>query len=97
MKFRFASGQPYTPFKANGTQDVAAYNSLRLKNAHSLDLRVDRRWNFAAWNLITYIDIQNVYNNKFSGEVRWNAREQQAEFDESAIGILPSIGISAEF
>ena len=97
MKFRFASGQPYTPFKANGTQDVASYNSLRLKNAHSLDVRVDRRWNFTAWNLIAYIDIQNVYNNKFSGGVRWNAREQKAEFDESAIGILPSIGISAEF
>lgn len=97
MKFRFASGQPYTPFKANGTQDVASYNSLRLKSAHSLDLRVDRRWNFAAWNLIAYVDIQNVYNNKFSGSVRWNARKQTAEFNESAIGILPSIGISAEF
>jgi hypothetical protein len=97
MKFRFASGQPYTPFNANGTQDVSAYNSLRLKNVHSLDVRVDRRWNFTGWNLIAYIDIQNVYNNKFSGSVRWNAREQRAQCDESAIGILPSIGISAEF
>lgn len=97
MKFRFASGQPYTPFKSNGSQDIAAYNSMRLKSAHSLDVRVDRRWNFSSWNLITYVDIQNVYNNKFSGNVRWNAREQKAEFDESAIGVLPSIGISAEF
>ncbi len=97
MKFRFSSGQPYTPFRANGTQDIASYNSLRLKSAHSLDLRVDRRWNFAAWNLIAYLDIQNVYNNKFAGTVRWNAREQKAEFDENAIGILPSIGVSAEF
>lgn len=97
MKFRFASGQPYTPFNANGTQEVASYNSLRLKSAHSVDLRVDRRWNFTTWNLIAYIDIQNVYNNKFSGSVRWNVREQKAEFNESAIGILPSIGISAEF
>jgi len=97
MKFRFASGQPYTPFRTNGTQEVTAYNSLRLKNAHSLDLRVDRRWNFANWNLIVYLDVQNVYNNKYSGSVKWNTREQQAEFDESAIGILPSIGVSAEF
>lgn len=95
-KFRFASGQPYTPFMANGRQQVAQYNSLRLKSAHSLDLRVDRRWNFAPWSLIAYVDIQNVYNNKFAGQVRWNAREQRAEFDESSIGILPSIGISAE-
>jgi TonB dependent receptor-like, beta-barrel/Carboxypeptidase regulatory-like domain/TonB-dependent Receptor Plug Domain len=97
MKFRFASGQPYTPFNADGTQNISAYNSLRLKNAHSLDLRVDRRWNFSTWNLIAYLDIQNVYNNKFSGGVRWNAREQRAEFNESSIGILPSIGISVEF
>jgi hypothetical protein len=95
-KFRFASGQPYTPFMANGRQQVAEYNSLRLKSAHSLDLRVDRRWNFASWSLIAYLDIQNVYNNKFAGQVRWNAREQRAEFDENSIGILPSIGISAE-
>ena len=97
MKFRFSSGEPYTPFRPNGTQDVSAYNTLRLRNAHSLDLRVDRRWNFSAWNLIAYVDIQNVYNNKYSGSVRWNARENRAEFDESAIGILPSIGVSAEF
>jgi hypothetical protein len=81
---------------ANGRQQVAEYNSLRLKSAHSLDLRVDRRWNFASWSLIAYLDIQNVYNNKFAGQVRWNAREQRAEFDENSIGILPSIGISAE-
>lgn len=97
MKFRFATGQPYTPFNPDGTQNVAAYNSLRVKNAHSLDLRVDRRWNFTSWNLIAYLDIQNVYNNKFSGGTRWNAREQRAEFNDSSIGILPSIGVSAEF
>ncbi len=97
MKFRFSSGQPYTPFNADGTQKVSAYNSLRLKNAHSLDVRVDRRWNFLSWNLIVYLDIQNVYNNKCSGIPRWNEREQKTNFDESAIGILPTIGVSAEF
>jgi hypothetical protein len=97
MKFRFASGAPYTPFNANGTQNIVAYNSVRMKSRHSLDVRVDRRWNFTAWNLIAYVDIQNIYNNKFSGAVRWNAREQRVESDESALGILPSIGISAEF
>lgn len=96
-KFRFATGAPYTPFRDDGTQDASLYNSERVKSAHSLDLRIDRRWNFARWNLIVYLDIQNVYNNKFSGAVRWNAREGRVESDESAIGILPSIGVSAEF
>jgi hypothetical protein len=43
------------------------------------------------------VDIQNIYNNKFSGGVRWNAREQRPETNENGIGILPSIGITAEF
>lgn len=95
-KFRFASGYPYTPFNPNGTQNVAFYNSERTAPVHGLDIRVDRRWNFAAWTLITYLDVQNIYNNKHTGSVRWNAREQRVEMDENSIGILPSIGVSAE-
>ncbi len=95
-KFRYSSGHPYTPFNPNGTQQVSLYNTARTSPLHSLDIRVDRRWNFAAWTLITYLDIQNVYNNKHSGSVLWNARDQRVEMDESAIGILPSIGVSAE-
>jgi hypothetical protein len=97
MKFRFASGRPVTPFRADGSQDVGAINSIRLDAAHSLDLRVDRRWNFAAWNLIVYADIQNVYNNTSGGTPRWNVREEKVEDEKNGIGILPSIGISAEF
>jgi hypothetical protein len=97
LKFRAGSGIPYTPFNADGSQDVARYNSQRLSVAHSLDMRVDRHWNFTLWNLITYIDIQNVYDYTPFGGYRWNEREQQVEAEESGIGILPSIGISAEF
>jgi hypothetical protein len=46
--------------------------------------------------LITYIDIQNIYNRKNITSVRWDMRTQSPEFNES-IGILPSIGISAVF
>ena len=97
MKFRYATGRPYTPFTSTGTQNVAEYNSLRVPAGHGLDIRVDRRWNFSTWNLIAYVDIQNIYNNRGSGSVRWNAREQRVETSENAIGILPSIGVSAEF
>lgn len=96
-RLRFASGRPYTPFNPDGTQDVGNYNSERFPSGFWVDVRVDRRWNFAAWDLIVYLDIQNITNNKSSGTIRWNARDQAVEFNESAIGILPSIGISAEF
>jgi hypothetical protein len=59
-------------------------------------VRVDRRWYFSNLTLITYIDIQNIYNNTSSNSIRWDSRTQTAEMGE-AIGILPSIGVSLEF
>jgi len=95
FKFRFASGSPYTPFDNNGRQSVLDYNSKRLISSHSLNLRIDKRWNFSSWVLITYLDIQNIYNRKNASSVRWDPREMKVDAS-SSIGILPSIGISAE-
>jgi hypothetical protein len=96
LKFRFASGMPFTPFKFDGSQNISLINSDRMKPNHSLDLRVDRRWYFDKWTLITYLDLQNVYNRKNSTSVRWDPRTQSVDA-ESSIGILPSIGVSLEF
>ncbi len=95
-KFRFASGRPYTPFNFDGTQNIADYNTRKTKSAHSLDIRVDKRWYFSGWTLITYIDIQNIYNQNNQSGIRWDRREMRTD-ESSSIGILPSIGISAEF
>ncbi len=95
-RFRFASGRPYTPYEPDGTQNPSRYNSVRVRPNHSLDLRLDRRWHFDRWTLVTYLDVQNIYNRKPVGIPRYNARTGQAE-QNAAIGILPSIGISAEF
>jgi hypothetical protein len=95
-KFRFATGSPYTPYNADGTQSPSAYNSVRLPANHGLDIRLDRRWNFAGWTMITYLDLQNVYNRKPRLVPRFSNRTHKAE-ENSAIGILPAIGISAEF
>lgn len=95
-KFRFASGKPYTPYNSDGTQNVADYNTRRLKSSHSLDVRVDKRWYFAGWTLITYVDIQNIYNHPNQSNIRWDPQTMSVD-ETSSIGILPSIGISAEF
>lgn len=94
-KFRFASGRPYTPFDDNGRQNITDYNSRRLKSTHSLDLRVDRRWMFKKWTMITYLDIQNIYNQKNLSGIRWDPIKKAVD-ETSSIGILPSIGISVE-
>lgn len=96
FKFRFATGTPFTPYENDGSQLISKYLAYRFDPVHSLDVRVDRRWNYDAWALIAYIDIQNIYNNKNTNSQSWNRFEQKVDEGES-IGILPSIGISIEF
>ncbi|MBN8706293.1 MAG: TonB-dependent receptor [Bacteroidetes bacterium] len=96
LKFRMASGLPYTPFNSDGTQNVSEYNQKTLDLTHQLDVRVDKRWNFTAWNLITYIDIQNIYGQENQFSVQWDLETQQVR-KGSSIGVLPTIGITAEF
>jgi hypothetical protein len=95
-KFRLATGRPYTSFDEDGNKDSSQYNSERLDTNHNLDLRVERRWFFNSFALITFLDVQNVYDQKASEVPRWNEREQIAESDDS-IGRLPTIGISLLF
>lgn len=102
-KFRFASGRPYTPIdtvvgdRNYGYRDVSKYNSERLSASHTLDLRIDRYWQFDSSTLITYIDIQNIYNRKNPNIPRFDQTKRVIENGVSAIGILPSIGVSWEF
>lgn len=96
LKFRFATGNPYTPFNPDGTQSVVNYNSSRFEPLHSLDVRFDRRWDFKKLALITYLDVQNIYNRKASNFIRWDYRKGGVD-KQSSIGILPSIGVSLEF
>jgi hypothetical protein len=96
IKFRLATGKPYTPFTADGGQELSRIYSERFPLSHSLDVRVDRRWQFSSWMLGLYIDVQNIYNKKNETYIRYNHHDHQAETQE-VIGILPTIGISAEF
>ena len=96
-KFRFATGRPYTPYNSDGTQDLSLYNTERIGINHSLDVRADRRWSFDNWSLVAFLDIQNIYNKKPIDVPRYNRRLGKVEEDSGSIGILPSIGISAEF
>ncbi|MGD8780285.1 MAG: TonB-dependent receptor [Ignavibacteria bacterium] len=101
-KFRFFTGAPYTPVykPSENNSEIqnlpGEYLSSRLKNSHSLDIRVDRMFNFDAWTLIVFIDVQNVYNNKLPVKPSYDFYEDKIETTNS-LSIIPSIGISAEF
>ncbi len=101
-KFRLLTGAPYTPVyrpSENGgdIQNLPdEYLSKRLDTSHQLDLRVDRRFNFSRWAMILFLDVQNVYNYKTQYLPQYDAWEDKIE-DRDQLGLLPSIGISAEF
>lgn len=73
-RWRFTGGSPYTPsdvetsalipvwnVNRSGIPDYSQLNTQRLKPAHFLDIRVDKKWFFKKWALNIYIDVQNVY------------------------------------
>jgi len=96
-KFRASTGLPTTPYLENGRLDYTRYNEgERLPFYHSLDMRVDKKWNFSYLSLTTYLDIQNIYAKKNVAQIRWNPRTAKPEYSTN-IGILPSIGVNLEF
>lgn len=75
VKWRYTGGAPYTPFNielssiksvwdasGRGIPDYSQLNAMRLKSAHGLDIRLDKRYFFNKWSLNIYLDIQNIYN-----------------------------------
>jgi hypothetical protein len=100
-KFRYASGLPTTPFYTSGPNtgklDFSMFNEgERLPSTHSMDFRIDKIWNFEGFMMVTYIDIQNLYGKKNVSAVRWDFRNNEIKYSTS-FGVLPSIGIVAEF
>lgn len=71
-------------------------NSERLPMFHAFDVRVDKRWRFASWQLSAYLDIQNVYNNQNSEAVSYNFDFTARQY-VSGLPILPSLGLRADF
>lgn len=75
VKYRFAGGNPFTPFDMTASQqnymllgqgipDVALLNQSRLSNYNQLDFRIDKKYNFKKTSLGFYLDIQNLLMQK---------------------------------
>ncbi|HLO70693.1 MAG TPA: TonB-dependent receptor [Flavipsychrobacter sp.] len=74
VKFRYQGGAPYTPFDMAASQrnylstgtavyDYSQFNQLRLGSFHSMDIRLDKKWNYRKWSLDVYVDITNLYRS----------------------------------
>lgn len=125
LRWRFTGGSPYTPadeetsalipvwnLNRGAIRDFSQLNGERLKPAHFLDMRVDKKWFFKKWALNIYLDVQNVYAFKAQQPPEYILRKDangmplidpndpsryQLDRIESTTGtVLPSFGIVVE-
>ena len=104
LRFRYVTGNPTTPITGgiynsdSGTYDPrnGQINSDRLDAFHQLDIRVDKMWNFDTWQLVTYLDVQNVYNRANPEGVSYNFDFSQQQ-NQAGLPIIPSIGLRGQF
>jgi TonB family protein len=107
-RFRLVSGNPYTPVAGTGlpavySADSGSYAALsgapfsrRLPLFHQLDIRVEKNWQFAAWRLMTYLDVWNAYNHAAVEDVQYNFNFTRTAA-QTGLPIIPSLGVRGEF
>jgi len=102
-KFTYATGRPFTPLDlaASAAQnrlilDVARTNAERLPDYHRLDVRADYRAQFSGWSLVSYVEIQNVYNRKNLFMYVWDAKTGK-QVITTQVGFFPVGGFVIEF
>ncbi len=110
LRWRYASGKPYTPknystheqYRAGGiTWTDGAWiesdqiNSERFKAYHRLDLAIYSRYNFKKWNLVTVLSIQNIYNRDNISMFQYNS---DGTYDVvNQFSMIPVFGLEIEF
>lgn len=102
VRWNYSYGTPYTPFDMEKSRELNAgiynlnkINEERAPDYHSLNLRVDRRFNFQNSSIVAYISIWNIYNRKNVALYTWDylKKDVRAVYQWS---LLPIIGIEYE-
>jgi hypothetical protein len=104
LRFRYVTGNPYTPARGGYyVSDADSYvpylapvNSARLPAFHQLDLRVDKTFTFERFLLAVYLDLENVYDRANAESVRY-AYDYQSHTYVTGLPILPAFGIRGTF
>lgn len=78
-RYRFVGGKPYTPLVYDHNvqrwydNPTADYNTERFIAYHRLDIMILWHKNFKKFNLVSYFDLQNVFNRDNIWDKQWNA------------------------
>jgi TonB family protein len=104
MRYRLTSGFMYTP-NAYGFYDenIGTYLPLsgyppfqsRLPLFHSLDIRVDKAWQFGWGRLSAYLDVLNVYDQGNVDGLTYDFNYTHTAYAND-LPIIPSIGLRVE-
>ena len=103
MKFKFASPRPFTPFDENLSKNYqfGVPNNLKLNadeypSYHRLDLRFDKWYFFKNMTIVTFFELENVYNRKNIYTYFWNNKKNKRD-EVYQWAFLPVGGFRIEF
>ncbi len=86
----------YAPSNTYTAIPTAQPFSERLPLFHQLDIRLDKRWKFKAWQLSAYLDVQNVYNHANAEGLAYSFNYTARQY-VNGLPLLPSIGLRGDF
>jgi hypothetical protein len=107
FRFQLVTGNPTTPLdRAEAYYDAdsdryqvrpgsVAAGSGRLPTFHRLDLRFDKRWQFAHWRLTTYLEVVNAYNQRPVESLGYDYR-YRTRTELKGLPLLPLLGLKGE-
>jgi hypothetical protein len=109
-KLRILSGKAVTPYDLEASaltypvtgRGVLDWNRVGEDRSDAYvrwDVRVERTWFFSGWNMVIYLDVQNLTNRENPSGYRYT---QDPAFPDNlrpieGVGFLPTFGFSVEF
>jgi len=101
VRYRYVGGKPYTPLQYDHNvqrwyEDPSAdYNTERLIAYHRFDLMILWHSNFKKFNLVSYFDLQNVFNRENIWDLQYNADGTTSDIYQYQV--MPVGGFTIEF
>jgi hypothetical protein len=114
-RYRFAGRTPFVPVDLNASTntypdivlDYARLGEEKLDTFSQLDIRVDKKWNFSAWSLNIFFEVQNILAQEIPTPPEYGlARDMNGnetsprslvQIEQETNTPIPSIGIVVDF
>lgn len=105
-KWKYASGRPTDAFIIHEdvfndptfirfSKELTANNVNRLRDYHTLNIRIDYRRRIGTVSLVTFLDIINAYGRNNVSSLEWDERRGVNVIGD--FGVFPQIGLKLEF